>query len=383
MSLDEVADSPILRLIDRIFEMRREGAEILSLHIGEPDFETPLGIREAAFRAMNSGRTHYVAAQGSPGLRAAIADRLRTRHGIPARAETVVVVPAKFALYASLLATVGPGDEVLLPDPTYLLVQPSQLVGARPVFFPLREDFSFDLDAMARAITPRTRAVVLVSPSNPTGRLLTEEDIRGILGLARRHGLAVISDETYESLVYEGVHVAPAAVAGTDTTVITIGSFSKIYSMTGWRIGYAIAPAPIVARLVKIVEHTLTCVPPFIQDAAEWALANASEDEARFRATFRERRDHLIERLSKVRGLAFVRPQGAFYVFPKYDLPLPSVEFCGALLQEERVAVVPGIAFGPHGERHFRISYSSRLEVLDEAVARLERFVERRSTPRI
>ncbi len=377
MPLEKIEESPILALVARVFEMRRRGEEVLALHIGEPDFDTPVGIRRAASRSMNSGRTHYVSAQGSPGLRAAIADRLRRRHGIPARPETVVVLPAKFAIYASLLATVSPGDEVLLADPTYLLSQPTQLVGAQPVYFPLREDFSFDLNAARRATTPRTRAIVLVTPANPTGTMLTRADIEGILDLARRHRMVVISDETYESLVYEGEHVAPAALADADPAVITIGSFSKVYSMTGWRIGYAVAPEPIAARLVKIIEHTLSCLPPFIQDAAEWALGHAGKDEERFRATFRERRDHLAEKLSEVRGLSFARPPGAFYIFPKYDLPLSSIEFSAALLNEERLAVVPGIAFGPHGEHHFRISYSSDIPTLDRAVLRLDRFLQR------
>ena len=378
MSVDAVSDSPILSLIDQIFRMRQEGQPVLGLHIGEPDFETPPGIRDAAYRAMNEGFTHYVSAQGLPELRAGIAHRLTTRNHVPAAPDDVVVLTAKFAIYATLLATVQSGDEVLLPDPTYLFEQPIQLVGARPVYVPLRSDFSLNADALVNAVTPRSKLLILVSPANPTGRLLRPEEVRAAVEIAHDHRLTIVSDETYESLIYEGTHVSPASIAPDSVPVVTIGSFSKLYAMTGWRAGFAAAPAEIRARLVKVMEHTLTCVPPFIQKACLWALEHAGPDEARFRTAFRERRDHLLRRLSQVPGLTTVRPEGAFYVFPRYDLDLPSVAFCSDLLRDEKLAVVPGVAFGPDGEHHVRISYSSPVEALDEGVGRLERFLSER-----
>ncbi|MGI0129222.1 MAG: pyridoxal phosphate-dependent aminotransferase [Thermoplasmata archaeon] len=378
MSVDAVTESPILSLIDQIFRLRQDGQDILGLHIGEPDFDTPRGIRDAAYRAMNDGFTHYVSAQGMADLRDAVARRLTSRNRIPARAEEIVIMTAKFAIYATLLATVRPGDEVLLPDPTYLFEQPLQLVGARPVFVPLRSDFSLDPDALRSAVTARSRLLILVSPANPTGRVLRAEEIRAAVEIARDHHLTIVSDETYESLVYDGEHVSPARVAPPDVPVVTIGSFSKLYAMTGWRAGYALAPLEIRARLVKVMEHTLSCVPPFIQKACLWALEHAGPDEERFRSEFRSRRDHLLRRLERVEGLTTVRPEGAFYVFPHYGLDLPSSAFCSQLLNEERLALVPGIAFGPNGERHVRISYSSSVPQLDEGVDRLERFLVRR-----
>lgn len=384
MWVDAVSESPILSLIDQIFRMRQEGQPVLGLHIGEPDFDTPAGIRDAAYRAMNEGFTHYVAAQGMPELRSAIAHRLQTRHRVPASPGDIVVLSAKFAIYATLLATVRPGDEVLLPDPTYLFEQPVQLVGARPVYVPLQSDFSLDADALAEAVTPRSKLLFLVSPANPTGHLLRPEEVRAAIEIAHDHRLTIVSDETYESLIYEGTHVSPASLAGTDVPVVTIGSFSKMYAMTGWRAGFAAAPPDVRARLVKLMEHTLTCVPPFIQKACLWALENAGSDEARFRTAFRERRDHLLTRLAGVDGLTTVRPEGAFYVFPQYDLDMPSVALCSELLREEKLAVVPGVAFGPDGEHHVRISYSSPVEALDEGVERLDRFLARhRRLPRV
>jgi aspartate/methionine/tyrosine aminotransferase len=376
MLVDEIGESPILALIDRIFELRRQGETVLGLHIGEPEFETPSGIRDAAYRAMNDGLTHYVSAQGMPELRAAVADRLSSRHRIPATAPDVVILPAKFAIYASLLSTVSPGEEVLLADPTYLFEQPVRLVGARPVYVPLRADFSLDPAALEAAVTPRSKLLVLVSPGNPTGRVLRKDEVKAVVEIARDHRLTLVSDETYESLIYEGSHVATASVAQGQVPVVTIGSFSKVYSMTGWRAGYAVAPPELRQRLVKVMEHTLTCLPPFIQRACLWALQNAGADEERFRNLFRERRDHLLARLDDLPGISYVRPEGAFYVFPAYDLPLSSIDFAHQLLEEERLALVPGVSFGPHGEGHVRVSYTSPLETLDEAMRRLAHFLE-------
>jgi aspartate aminotransferase len=382
MSIDEVAESPILALIDRIFAMRQAGHDVLGLHIGEPDFDTPQGIREAAYRAMNDGFTHYASAQGMPDLRAAIAERLRVRHQIPVEAKDIVVMTAKFAIYATLLATVSGGDEVLLPNPTYLFEQPILLAGARPVYVPLHGDFSLDVDAIEAAVTPRSRLLILASPGNPTGRVMRRAEIRAALDLARRHHLTLVTDETYAALVFDGVHVSPASLGVPDVPVVTIGSFSKAYAMTGWRAGFVVAPRETVARLVKVVEHTFTCLPPFIQKACLWALEHAHPDEDRMRETFRDRRAHLLGRLARVEGLTTIAPEGAFYVFPRYDLDLPSVRFCSDLLAAERLALVPGVAFGPNGEGHIRISYSSPIPALNEGVDRLERFLQRARTVR-
>jgi len=380
--VDEIGESPILSLIDRIFQLRQRGEKVLGLHIGEPDFETPRGIREAAYRAMNEGQTHYVSSQGIPELRAAVAERLRSRHRLAATPDDVVILSAKFGIYASLLATVNPGDEVLLADPTYLFDQPVRLVGARPVYFATGRDYALDPAALEAAITPKSRLLILVSPANPTGRVLRRSEVKAALEIAKDHHLTVVSDETYESLIYEGTHVAPASVADGDPPVITIGSFSKVFAMTGWRAGFAVAPPPIRQRLVKIMEHTLTCLPPFIQSACAWGLAHAGDEEARFREAFRERRDVLLGRLDDLPGISYVRPEGAFYVFPKYGLPWSSVEFANRLLEEERLALVPGISFGPAGERHVRISYTSPIDYLDDGMARLGRFLERHGAQR-
>ncbi|MGA7923930.1 MAG: aminotransferase class I/II-fold pyridoxal phosphate-dependent enzyme [Thermoplasmata archaeon] len=375
--VDTIEDSPILSLIDRIFEMKRKGETILGLHIGEPDFETPAGIRSAAAEAMDLGLTHYTSSQGMPELRAGIARYLARRHGMTATAEDVVVMPAKFAIYATLLATVEPGNEVLLPDPTYLFDQPVRLVGAKPRYFPLRTDFSLDPERLAESLTDRSRVLLFANPGNPTGQVFEREDMAAALQVAHDHGVMVVSDETYESLVYEGTHAAAATLDPGHDQVVTIGSFSKIFAMTGWRIGYVVAPPTIRARLVKVIEHTLTCVAPFIQEAASWGLDHAEPDAQRFREEFRRRRDRLMHLLEDIPGLRVMRPRGAFYVFPEFDLPFSSIVFSERLLEEEKMAVVPGVAFGPAGERHVRISYTRPLPELEDGARRLAQFMAR------
>jgi aspartate aminotransferase len=377
MFVDSIEESPILALIDRIFEMRSRGETVLGLHIGEPDFDTPQGIRNAATRALEEGLTHYTSAQGLPELREAIAERLQRRHQIRSTASDVVVLPAKFAIYATLLVTAGVGDEVLLSNPTYLFDQPTRLVGATPKYFPLGPKFRLDVGALRKAITRKTRAIVLANPSNPTGQVLDRHEVSAVVDIAREHKIVLVSDETYESLVYGVPHVAAHAVAGSLDGVVTIGSFSKVFAMTGWRVGYAVAPPAIRERLVKVMEHTLTCLPPFIQRACAWGLAHCEPDAERFRDVFLERRDHLLEALESIRNLEVTRPAGAFYVFPRYNLPVSSVDFCRRLLEEEHLAVVPGVAFGSEGERHIRISYSRPMPELDDGVARLRRFLDR------
>ena len=281
---------------------------------------------------MNEGFTHYVSAQGMPDLRTAISERLRSRHHVAVSPDDIVVMSAKFAIYATLLATVSPGDEVILPDPTYLFEQPVQLAGASPVYVPLHADFSLDADAVRAAVTPRSKLLVLVSPANPTGRVLRREEVRAAIEIARDHHLTIVSDETYESLIYEGTHVSPASLAGEGVPVVTIGSFSKLYAMTGWRAGFAAAPPEIRARLVKVMEHTLTCVPPFVQKACVWALANAGPDEEKFRAAFRERRDHLVRRLSEIDGLTDGAARGCVLCLSPGTIlvcpPCPSAPSC-------------------------------------------------------
>ena len=360
----------------------RDGRDVYRLHIGDPELETPAGIREAAVRALAEGHTHYAPPQGLLRLRTAIAERWTAGHGVPVSAENVVVLPAKFAIYAALAASIDPGDEVLFADPSYFFEEPIRLLGGRPGRFALRPDHSLDLDALAESITPRTRAIALVTPGNPTGRVLRKDELRAAAEIAREHHLTVLSDEAYAELVYDGKHVATASVAPPEVPVVTIGSFSKTYAMSGWRAGFALGPAELIARIVRVVEHTITCIPPFVQDACRWALLHGEDDARALREKLRERRDHLLGKLDDLAGISYVHPEGALYVFPRYDLDLSSADFALRLLEEEGVAVAPGAAFGPRGEGHVRIAYTVPPDRLDQAAQRLGSFLERRGASR-
>lgn len=355
----------------------REGRDIVPLHVGDTELATPPGIREAAVRALAEGHTHYAPPQGLHPLRAAIAARWTDRHHVPTEADQVVVLPAKFAIYAALAATVEPGDEVVFPDPSYFFEEPVRLCGGRPVRFPLRPDHSLDLDALHESITPRTRVLALVTPGNPTGRVLRRAELRAAAEIARDRHVTVLSDEAYAELVYDGSHVAFANTAPPEVPQVTVGSFSKTYSMSGWRAGFALGSAEIVPRIVQIVQNTLTCVPPFIQEACLWALQHGEGDLEKLREKLRERRDELLGRLDDLAGMSYVHPEGAIYVFPSYALGLPSKEFALRLLAEEGVAVAPGAAFGPRGEGHVRIAYTVPPGRLDLAMDRLAAFLER------
>jgi aspartate aminotransferase len=360
----------------------REGRDVLALHVGDPELVTPAGIREAARQAMDEGRTHYAPAQGLPRLRKAIAERWAAPHGLRVTAEEVVVVPAKFAIFASLAALIDPGDEVVFGDPSYFFEEPIRLLGGRPVRAPLRADHSLDLDALDAACTERTRLLILVTPGNPTGRRLKREELKAAGEIARRHHLGILSDEAYSELFFEGAHAATAAAVPPEVPVVTVGSFSKTYAMSGWRAGFAIAPPEITHRIVQVVEHTLTCLPPFVQDACRWALEHGDEDRSRIREELRQRRDHLLGRLDDLPGISYVPPDGAIYVFPRVALRMPSAELARRLLAEEAVAVAPGSAFGPHGEGHIRLAYTVPVERLDVAVERLRSFLDRHGASR-
>jgi aspartate/methionine/tyrosine aminotransferase len=356
---------------------RQAGRAVFPLHIGDPDLVTPEGIREAANRALAEGRTHYAPSQGTLRLRTAIAAHWTSHHRWGVEPDRVVVMPAKFAIYASLLATVDPGDEVLYADPSYFFEEPIRLVGARATRFALRPDHGLDLDALHDAITPKTRLLVLVTPGNPTGRSLKKDELKGAMEIAADRKLGVLSDEAYSEVVFEGSHLPSALAAPSSVPVVTVGSFSKTFAMSGWRAGFAIAPPEIAARLVRVVEHTLTCLPPFVQDACAWALEHAEADHLRLKEQLRERRGVLLGRLDDLAGLSYEPPDGALYVFPRYDLKIPSGEFARRLLAEEGVAVAPGAAFGPRGEGHVRIAYTMPPEPLEEAASRLGAFLER------
>lgn len=356
--------------------------DAVRLEMGEPDFTTPEPYMEAAFAAARRGATHYTPTSGIRELRGAIATRLRADYGLevdPDR-EVLVSVGAVGALGVACLAVVRPGDEVLVPDPGWPVYRSQiALAGGVAVPVPLREEMAFHMQAedVESHITARTRALILNSPHNPTGAVLSEEETRRIAEVAHRHRLTVISDEVYEKLLYDGRrHFSLACIPEIRPQVITVSGVSKTYAMTGWRLGYAHASAEIISAMGRIQECLASCPASVSQHAALAAIGGDQGPVAEMREQYDRRRRFLVEGLNRLPGISCLMPEGAFYVFPSVKaLGRPSAELAQELLVRARVVVVPGSGFGDAGEGYLRLSYATSLEALQAAVQRIESFL--------
>jgi aminotransferase len=367
--------------IRRFFDVIATMPDVISLGVGEPDFDTPPQVVEEGVRALRAGRTHYTSNLGTIELRRALARHLERLYGVaydPER-EILVTVGASEALAASLAAIVDPGDEVVLGEPSYVAYVPAVVfAGGTPVHVATSPDDGWQLDpaAVEAAITPRTKALFLGYPCNPTGAVLDPGTIRALADIAERHDLLVVSDEIYDRLVYGGHrHEAFSAMPGMRERTILLGGFSKAYAMTGWRVGYACAPADLLEGVVKIHQYAIMSAPTVAQDAALLALTSAEADVARMVDEYDRRRRMFVDGLNRL-GLPTVEPRGAFYAFPRIaGTGLTSAEFSERLLFEHKVAVVPGDAFGPSGEGYVRASLATSYGDLEEALRRIGRFL--------
>jgi aminotransferase len=369
--------------IRRFFDILATMDDVISLGVGEPDFDTPAQVVEAGVRSLRAGRTHYTSNYGTIELRRALAAHLERRYGVsydPAR-ELLITVGASEAVDLALRATCDPGDEIVLHEPSYVAYPPAVTFAGGVVRFVstrLEDDFALDPAAVEAAITPRTKALFLGYPCNPTGAVLPDDVQDELARIAVRHDLLVYSDEIYDRLAYGTYrHRAMSALAGMRDRTILMGGFSKAYAMTGWRVGYLAAPAAILEGIVKVHQYGIMSAPTTAQDAALVALTSAEEDVERMLAEYDHRRRLLVDGLNRL-GLTTFEPRGAFYAFPLIaSTGLDSDGFARGLLEEERVAVVPGNAFGPSGEGHVRACYATSFEGLEEALVRMGRFVER------
>jgi aminotransferase len=369
--------------IRRFFDIVSQMEDVISLGVGEPDFVTPWRIREAAIYSLEKGFTTYTSNYGLLELRQGIARYLDRTYGVeynPAN-EILVTVGVSEALDLALRAILNPGDEVLIPEPCYVSYKPcTTFAGGVPV--PVsgtpEDGFEIHAEALARAVTPRTRALLINYPNNPTGASLGREALREIAALADRHDLWVISDEIYARLSYGDEHVCFASLPGMERRTLLLNGFSKAYAMTGWRIGYAAGPAEAIGAMTKIHQYTMLCAPIMAQKAACEALRNGERDMADMVNQYDARRRLVVKGLNGM-GLDCHEPAGAFYAFPCIRRTgLTSEQFAEGLLHEERVAVVPGEAFGECGEGFIRCSYARSVAELEEALRRMERFVARR-----
>jgi aminotransferase len=368
--------------IRRFFDMVAETRGVISLGVGEPDFVTPWHIREACIYSLEKGYTMYTSNSGLLELRCAIARDLAGSYGVTydPRKEILVTVGVSQALDLALRALVSPGDEVLIPEPSYVSYAPTvMLAGGKVVPLPttMEEGFSLHAHQVEAAITSRTKLLVLCYPNNPTGAVMSRENLQEIMEIVRAHDLIVISDEIYDKLTYEGQHTCVASLPGMKERTILLNGFSKSYAMTGWRIGYACGNPDFIAAMTKIHQYTMLCAPITAQMAALEALKNGRPAMERMIREYNRRR-HVVIHAFKDMGLPCFEPRGAFYAFPEIRATgLSSEEFAEVLLQEEKVAVVPGNAFGSSGEGFVRCSYAASLEELGEALRRMAQFVRR------
>jgi aminotransferase len=386
MSRSRIADH--VRTIPRsgirdFFEIVQSMKEVISLGIGEPDFVTPWHIRESAIYSLEKGRTGYTSNLGAPRLRRAIASYVESHFsvGYNPHDEIIVTVGVSEAIDLALRALLNPGDEVLYHEPCYVSYSPSILLaGGVPVAMATRAEDEFTLRAadLEKAITPKTRVLMLNFPTNPTGAVMPQEELKKIAAIAVKHDLVVLSDEIYSELTYDEVpHHSIAALPGMKERTVFLHGFSKAFAMTGWRIGYACGPADIIEAMMKIHQYSILCAPVMAQEAALEALERGQRSMERMREEYRLRRNLIVTSLNEA-GIPCHLPKGAFYVFPDiHGTGMTSKEFALKLLEEKKVAVVPGTAFGPSGEGYVRCSYATALDQIKIAVERIADFVRR------
>ncbi len=368
--------------IRKFFDIVSEMKDAISLGVGEPDFDTPWHIRDEGIYSLEKGRTFYTSNAGLKELKIEISHYLERRFHLSYDydKEVMVTVGGSEAIDIALRAMINPGDEVIIPQPSYVSYEPCAiLANAVPVIIDLKAENEFRLTAqeLEDAITDKTKIVVLPFPNNPTGAIMEQKDLEAVAEVIIRHDLFVISDEIYAELTYKGRHVSIAEIPGMWERTVLINGFSKTYAMTGWRLGYACAPAAIIAQMLKIHQFAIMCAPTTSQYAAVEALKNGNGDVAMMREQYNQRRRYLVNAFREM-GLPCFEPYGAFYIFPCIkEFGMTSDEFATRFLEEEKVAVVPGTAFGDCGEGFLRISYAYSLENLKIAIGRLADFVEK------
>lgn len=368
--------------IRKFFDIVSEMKDAISLGVGEPDFDTPWHIREEGIYSLEKGRTFYTSNAGLRELKVEICRYLSRRQEISYDPdhEVMVTVGGSEAIDLALRAMLNPGDEVLIPLPSYVSYVPCTILAdGVPVVIELEEKDQFKLTAekLREKITPRSKILVLPFPNNPTGAVMGKEDLEAIAKVVEEHDLFVISDEIYSELTYEQKHVSIASIPGMKERTVLINGFSKSYAMTGWRLGYACAPAMILTQMLKIHQFAIMCAPTTSQYAAVSALRNGDGDVEMMRESYNQRRRYLMHAFKEM-GLECFEPYGAFYTFPSIKrFGMTSDEFATKLLQEEKVAVVPGTAFGDCGEGYLRISYAYSLKSLKEALGRIDRFIRK------
>jgi aspartate aminotransferase len=377
-----LSESATVSIMDKARKMQAAGQSVVDLSGGEPDFRTAPHIVAAAVKALQDGFTHYTPSRGFPELLNAIAHKLETDNNAQYNPKTeILVLPGgKQALFITLQAILNPGDEVILFDPCWVSYAPmTRLASAVPVYVSMDRSTTLDdlKTRLEKAINPRTRMIIINTPNNPTGRIWTQTQLEMVAGLAQAHDLLVVTDEIYETLIYDGAkHVSIAGLPGMNSRTFVLNGMSKSHAMTGWRLGYVAGPQPYVSQMLKVHQQSTTCATSFVQKAGVAALQGPDDENIYNLSRYKIRRDALVSALNEIPGVVCELPEGAFYAFPNIAATgLDSVTFSSRLLEQECVALTPGVAFGPAGEGFVRLSFANSDEMLAEAAVRMRRFV--------
>jgi aspartate aminotransferase len=381
-AMSRLGTETAFEVLARARALEAQGREIVHLEIGEPDFDTPSNITEAAGTALYQGYTHYSPSAGIPELREAIAEYTTETRGVEVRREHVVVTPgAKPIMFFAILALVEEGDEVLYPNPGFPIYESViNFVGAKPVPLVLEEkrDFRLDVSQLADKVSPRTKMIVINSPHNPTGGVLTREDLEAIAQVAEEHDLVVLSDEIYERMVYEGEHISFLSLPEMQKRTILLNGFSKTYAMTGWRLGYGVMPEEIGVQITRLMTNSNSCTATFTQWAGVEALTGPQDASYEMVEELKRRREVIVPGLNAINGIRCRKPKGAFYVFPNIEgTGMNESKFADYLMEEAGVAVLAGTSFGEYGRGFIRISYANSVENIKKALASMEAAVSR------
>jgi aspartate/methionine/tyrosine aminotransferase len=379
--MDRLGTETAFEVLARAKALEAQGRDILHFEIGEPDFATPVHIKEAAIQALHEGYTHYGPTPGLPVLREAIAEMVSKSRGIPVSPEEVIVTPgAKPIMFFTLLAYAQAGDEVIYPNPSFPIYESMiNFVGAKPVPIPLLEanGFSFDMARFEASLSPRTKLIILNSPGNPTGGVIPASDLQRIAKVALERHIVVLSDEIYSGMQYEGTPASIASLPGMKDLTIILDGFSKLYAMTGWRLGYAVAHRSAIEHFTKLMANSASCTASFVQMAGVAALRGPQEPSQRMVAEFRRRREIIVKGMNDILEVRCAMPQGAFYVFPNiHALQRSSAEVASRLLNEVGIACLAGTAFGSYGDGYLRFSYASSEENIRKMLEKLAKFVQ-------
>lgn len=372
-----VQPSGTVMLSNKVKRLKSQGLDILSFTLGEPDFSTPDHIKNAAKNALDDGMTHYMQSLGLPALREAIADHVKRKNGIDASADNIIILPTKFALYSAIQTFINPGEQVIFPNPGWVSYGPMVTLAKGtpvPVKMKYENGWHWDPKDIRSHITHKTRAIIVNTPSNPTGSIMSEKILREVAEIAIEKDILIIADEVYENLIYDDKHFSVGSLEEAKDRIVTISGFSKSYAMTGWRAGWMVATTDVIKMVNKLQQHSLTCLPGFVQMGALEAINSGMDCVNKMRDEFKARRDLLIPLLNEIPGISCEVPKGAFYAFFKMDKGFRSMDLAEMLLYKAHVALTPGSAFGSAGEGYLRMSYATSRENLIEGARRIGEF---------